>query len=227
MRDARDDTPQPPAPGRLDALRALVAAKFPAQPLPAASRFRTGRAALDLHGGLRQGALTEACGTPGAGSLLLAALLEAAARDSFLVGLIDAAGSFEPEDWPEAQLRRLLWVMGRDVPSSLKAADLLLRDGNLPILVLDLQMLPPRALRRIPAGTWHRFHKVIEPLATVLLVLTPRPLVEGAAARIALGLKTDLDALHRPRAALAEQWEARIFERGAAPAPPESTRRTA
>jgi len=42
-----------------------------------------------------------------------------------------------------------------------KATDLLLHDGNLPLVLLDLQFLPSRALRKIPPSTWHRFGRLV------------------------------------------------------------------
>ncbi len=130
------------------------------------------------------------------------------------MALVDAADVFEPADWPPAQLDRLLWIMAGGVGRSLKAADLLVRDSNLPVLVLDLQMVPPRELQRIPSSTWHRFQRLLEETATVFVVLTPQPMVEGAACRMALHLDAELSALHRPRRELLGELSCRIFERG-------------
>ena len=99
---------------------------------------------------------------------------------------------------------------------AIRTADILLRDGNLPIVILDLHMLPAVQLRRIPASTWHRFQRVIEPTATVLTVLTPQPMVEGAAARMAIRTELTLDAMHFLRPALWERLDVQIFERGTA-----------
>jgi hypothetical protein len=200
--------------GELAALRTLVAEKFPQAARSPAGRLATGCPALDGRGGLMRGALTEVCGSTAGGMLVLCALLEAAVREGFFLALIDAADAFEPADWPEPQLDRLLWVRCRESGMALKAADLLVRDGNLPALLLDLQGLPARQLQRIPANTWHRFHRVVESSATVLLVLTPRPLVEGAPCRIAVRLEAPWQALTTPRPRLLETLNAQIFERG-------------
>jgi hypothetical protein len=137
-------------------------------------------------------------------------------RDGFFVGLIDAANSFEPSDWTDEHLSRILWVMCGAAGPAIKAADILLRDGNLPVVILDLQMLPMSQLQCIPASTWHRFQRVIEPTATVLTVMTPQPVVEGAAARMAIRTDLTLDAMHLPRPALWEHLDVQIFERGTA-----------
>jgi len=203
---------------QMAALRQLVEEKFPSPSSASPSRrLLTGCPFLDQQGGLRRGALTEICGPAAGGQIALISLLKMAQREGLLTGLIDAADSFEPADWPESQLRRLLWVRSGQVDLALKAADYLLRDGNIPLLVADLQIAPPRQLRRISASTWHRFHRVIENSATMLVLLTPYPMVEGVTVRMALQTGFRLNALHERRATLMLQLKGQIFERGQAP----------
>jgi len=201
---------------RLEALRTLVAEKFPQSPRRLEGRLRIGCKAFDQKGGFLRGAITEVCGSRAGGSLLLAAVVDAAARDGLFVGFIDAANSFEPSDWTDEHLRRILWVVCGAAGPAIRAADILLRDGNLPVVILDLQMLPILQLRRIPVSTWHRFQRVIEPTATVLTVLTPQPVVEGAAARMAIRTDLTLEAMHLPRPALWEHLDVQVFERSTA-----------
>jgi hypothetical protein len=200
----------------MEALRALVAEKFPQSPRRQEGRLSIGCKAFDQKGGFLRGAVTEVCGSIAGGVLLLAAVVNTAMRDGFFVGLIDAANSFEPSDWKDEHLSRILWVMCGAAGPAIKAADILLRDGNLPVVILDLQMLPMSQLQCIPASTWHRFQRVIEPTATVLTVMTPQPVVEGAAARMAIRTDLTLDAMHLPRPALWEHLDVQIFERGTA-----------
>lgn len=200
--------------GQLAALRALVAEKFPQTTQARSGRLRTGCEALDRKGGLIRGCLTEVCGSLAGGQMVISALLEAAARETFFLSLIDGADAFEPADWPEEQLGRLLWVRCREAEAALKAADILLRDGNLPVLLLDLQMAPVRQLRRIPANTWHRFHRVVENSATILLVLTPQPMIEGAPSRIAVRVASPWKAMNESRRQLLDELVAQAFERG-------------
>lgn len=200
---------------RMEALRTLVAEKFPQPPRRFEGRLRMGCETFDQKGGFLRGAVTEVCGSNAGGSLLLAAVGDAAVRDGFFVGLVDAANSFEPSDWADEQLRRILWVMCGTAAPAIRAADILLRDGNLPMVILDLQMLPRPQLWRIPASTWHRFQRIIEPGATVLVVLTPQPMVEGVATRIAIRTNLTLNAMDLPRPALWDHLDVQIFERGA------------
>ena len=199
---------------QLAALRTLIAEKFPSAGSPAVGRWRTGCGSLDGRGGLSRGALTEVCGSSGGGQLVLAAVLEMAVREGFFLALIDGADALEPADWPEEQLRRLLWVRCGGSQSALKATDLLIRDGNLPVLLLDLQIVPLTQLRRIPVSTWHRFHRVLEHSESILLVLTPRPLVEAAPCRMAVRTETARAPWAMPRKLLLENLQVRIFERG-------------
>ena len=134
----------------MEALRALVAEKFPQSPRRLEGRLPIGCKAFDQKGGFLRGAITEVCGSSAGGSLLLAAVVDAAVRDGFFIGLIDAANSFEPSDWADEHLRRILWVMCGAAGPAIRAADILLRDGNLPVVILDLQMLPSRAVAAHP-----------------------------------------------------------------------------
>ncbi|HEY5811657.1 MAG TPA: hypothetical protein VIT23_03270 [Terrimicrobiaceae bacterium] len=201
---------------RLEMLRTLVAEKFPQPTRRSPSRFCLSCKAFDQKGGFLRGAISEVCGSRAGGSLLLTAMVEAAMRNGFFVGLVDAADSFEPADWADEQLRRILWVMCGGAALAIKAADILLRDGNLPVLIMDLQMLPLQQLQRIPVSTWHRFQRIIEPTDTVFAILTRQPIVEGAAARLAIQTELTLEAMHLPRPALWEHLHVQVFERGSA-----------
>src|SRR5437879_2664571 len=128
-------------------LRQLLAERFPQAPDRPAARMETGFAQLDdlLGGGLPQGAITELIsGQPSAGSaLFIAAMLNAAAGRNHFVALIDGCDAFDPQNVESAALAHLLWLRCRDAAQALKAADLLLRDGNLPLIILDLRSNPP------------------------------------------------------------------------------------
>ena len=202
---------------QLEALRSLVAEKFPPSPRRGNGRLLTDCRPFDQKGGFLQGAITEVCGSSAGGSLLLAALGNAAGRDGFFIGFIDAVNSFEPADWADEHLRRILWVMCGEAAPAIRAADILLRDGNLPVVILDLQMVPAGQLRRIPVSTWHRFQRVLEPTGTVFVVLSSQPLVESVPVRMAIRTDLSLEAMHIPRAALWKDLQVQVFERGAAP----------
>ena len=196
------------------AIRELLAQKFPVCELRPSGMLPTGLASLDrAEGGLRRGALTELAGSLSAGGLFVEAMLAVLRQERCFGALIDGGRSFDPQSGHPGALRRLLWVLCEDAEQAMKATDLLLRDGNLPLLIVDLQQLPLRNLRRIPASTWHRFQRLVEPTATALVVITPQPMVEGATVRVAIRNRWPLSVMRVRRTNLLTQLEARVFAR--------------
>ncbi|MBA3960520.1 MAG: hypothetical protein H0X40_01275 [Chthoniobacterales bacterium] len=172
-------------------LRKLLAERFPQETLPAGSCLTTGVRQLDevLTGGLTKGAITEVSSVPPqAGSAtLVAALLEQACRERYFIALIDGRDSFDPESiGDDAILRHLLWVRCGKASEALQAADLLLRDGNFPLVILDLVLNPALELRRIPASNWYRLQRLVEPAPTAFLVLTPQSMIASAQWKLCL-----------------------------------------
>lgn len=196
------------------ALRALLAEKFPSHERSSSEMLPTGWEAFDrAEGGLRRGALTELAGSLSAGALFVEVMLALVRREKCFAALIDGARTFDAESCPPEALRRLLWVRCDGAAAAMKAADLLLRDGNLPLIIVDLQPLPPRELQRIPANTWHRFQRLVEETGTAFIVLTPRPMVEAAGVRIAVQNTWPLGAMRERRRALLPQLRAQVFNR--------------
>jgi hypothetical protein len=185
-------------------LRQLLAEKFPglrtrADELSARTRdfWPTGLPQIDvpLHGGLPRSALTEIVAEKrgSGGALLLNALLRRALHEKQFVALIDGEDSLDVTQLGE-DLSRLLWVRCHSSIEAMKAADLLLRDGNLPVVLLDLALNPPAQLRKIPATTWYRFQRITELSSAVCIVFTPRPMISPAHARITLQSRFTLRA---------------------------------
>ena len=192
-------------------LRTLLAEKFPATPATPVSFMATGLPPIDnATGGLPRSALTECSGSVAGVSLLLHALLGAVTSQRAFAALIDPASAFDPCGVPPHFLPRLLWVRPENAERSLKAADLLLRDGNLPLVMLDLHGETPRRLHRLPATSWHRLQRLAEAGTAVLLVLTPQPSIEAARLRIVLRTSLTLEAVASPRTELAAGLEVTI-----------------
>lgn len=171
---------------KLDDLRRLLAEKFPGVAPQPGGVLPTGLAQVDgLEGGLRRAALTELCSPSGAGALFIDAMLRAVCRARCFAALVDVARSFEPPPAASpAVLAHLLVVFCQGSRQGVQATDLLLRDGNLSLVLLDLQRAPARDLQRIPASAWHRLQRLAEQTAAAIVVLTPRPMVEAAQVRI-------------------------------------------
>lgn len=195
-------------------LKRLLGEKFPVSERKPGGVLPTGLAAVDdVEGGLRRAAATEIHGSTGSGALFLQAMLRACVRQKCFVALVDMGRSFEPASHSTSALSRLLVVFCEDMIRAIKATDLLLRDGNLSVVLLDLQMAAPEELRKIPASTWHRFQRLLEQTTLTLVILTPHPMIEGAHVRIAVEKNWTLPAQRRRRNELTREMPMRVFPR--------------
>jgi hypothetical protein len=204
----------------LAAIRETLAARFSeAMPLPV-RHWATGWAEIDaLEGGVPHNAVTELCSAAGCGGFFLHQVLASLRERRGLAALVDGGRAFDPGSYEAAALARLLTVFCETAEQSVKVTDLLLRDGNLPLVLLDLQALPLRNIGRIPSSTWHRFQRLVERSGTALVVMTLQPIVEAARVRITLRANWSLSALQRPRRELFEHIQAQVFRRGRQIAP--------
>lgn len=144
-------------------------------------------------------------------SLWIAGLLaepEAAAEFPQFV-LVDGGDGFDPASFSAAACSQLLWVRCAKIQQALKAADLLVRDGNVPFVILDLCGLPAAALRSIPAAAWWRLKQLCETGGCRLVVLAPAPLVPSASLRLTLSSGLTLGDFDLPRNELLPRVAAR------------------
>jgi recA bacterial DNA recombination protein len=187
-------------------LRQLLAERFPRESLPPSMRLRTGLRNFDaaLDGGLTKGAITElTSASANAGSAtLIAALLDQASRNRSFLALIDGRDSLDPQSIGNGALRHLLWIRCRKASEAVQAADLLLRDGNFPLVILDLVLNPVAELGRIPASHWYRLQRLVEPAPTAFLVLTPRSMISSAQWKLGLENQWTLPQLDSEAAVL-------------------------
>jgi hypothetical protein len=180
-------------------LRRLLAERFPQTSVSGADWLRTGLPVIDAAiGGLPKNAITELSSQNlSAGSaLLIHALLQRAHRTGFFVALIDGQDSFDPQPAGQA-LPHLLWVRCRHAAQAVQAADLLLRDGNFPLVILDLVLNASDELRKIPQTHWYRLQRLVEVAPTAFLVLTRRSMIGSAQLKLSLENTwrlSDLDA---------------------------------
>ena len=174
-------------------LRKLLAERFPQPFTPPAHRVATGLPAIDeaIGGGLPKSAVTELSSPKmSAGSaLLLYALLQSAQRSGHFLALVDGRDSFDPSalgGLGNRRLRNLLWVRCTKALDAVKAADLLLRDGNFPLVVLDLVLNASAELRKIPQTSWYRLQRLVETAPTAFLVLTRTSIISSAQLKLSL-----------------------------------------
>jgi hypothetical protein len=197
-----------PASSQLVALRHLLAARFPSAPRASARTLRTGIPELDhATGGLPLGALTEiVCSAPSCGGhLLLGQLLAVTRTTRTRVALIDGADSFDPASFADDLLAHLVWVRCASTTAALQAADLLARDANLGLVLLDLRRAPAADLRRTPSTHWYRLQRAVAPTDLAFVIETPCATVPSAQVRFALTALHPVEALDHDRPALAAQ----------------------
>lgn len=207
----------PPIAAKIIELRAQLKTQFPEA--HAESRFRQmeeppvvpkfGLPCLDQHA-VPPGSVVEIVGprwSCGSG-LLLAGVLEAALRQGGYAALVDGRDAFDPQSLPADLLQRLLWVRCRKVEQVTRCADLLLRDGNLPLVIADLQLNAARDLQRVPGSTWFRLRALAESRGACFFAFTPCQTVAGVRLRLLVDQRLGLDALDRPRLDLVRSLQA-------------------
>ena len=176
--------------GKIVDLRALLADRFPASPAPPPAILATGLPALDqtIGGGLRKGSITEFISPNlSAGSAsFVAAMIRAACRDCYFLALIDGRDSFDPEPFGNPVLRHLLWLRCHTTSEAIKSADLLLRDGNFPVVLIDLVLNPANEVRKVPQTSWYRLQRLVEATSTAFVVLTRCNTVSSAQLKIVI-----------------------------------------
>src|SRR6266513_1247694 len=176
--------------GKIIDLRNLLASLFPHPPMLVGTRLVTGLAFVHqpVGGGLPKGAITELISPRrSAGSAsLVHGFIRSAYCDKYFVALIDGRDSFDPCALANSILGQLLWVRCTKVLEAVKAADLLLRDGNFPLVIVDLVLNPPQELRKIPQTSWYRLQRLVESSPTACLILSRQSMVSSAQLKIVL-----------------------------------------
>lgn len=193
------------APDKLANLRQLLAERFPTVPRTTGRVLATGIPAIDeATGGIPLSAITEIiCASPSCGGhLLIGQLLAATRATRTRVALIDSTDSFDPASFDEDLLAHLVWVRCASTTVALSAADLLARDANLGLVVLDLRRAPEADLRRTPSTQWYRLQRAVEATDLSLVVETPHASVPSAQVRFKLTTSHGAEALDRERATL-------------------------
>lgn len=196
-------------------LRQLLAERFGPTELPDEEAYVTGLPALD-EADIPRAALTEIVSNPAAGpggALLLYGLLHSIASRGDRIILIDGKDAFAPKALPNRDLKRILWTRCREAGEAIKAADLAVRDGNVPLVVLLLTLNPHGELCRIPATVWQRLQMVAEKSAVTLLVFTPQAQVGCARLRLSVGGAFPLDSLQLCRDEILPALDLRVERR--------------
>src|SRR5437868_12882436 len=185
-------------------LRRALAQRFPQRAQTATTVLPTHHSFLDqiTGGGFPKGAITEVISPrASAGSAsLIHALLGSAQRDQHFVALIDGSDSFDPGSSDNSALQHLLWVRCRKTFDAIKAADFLLRDGNFPLVIVDLVLNSPEELRKIPQTSWYRLQRLAEAVPTVCLIINRQGIIGSAQLKIVLENSWTLQTLEKENA---------------------------
>lgn len=171
-------------------LRNLLAERFPHPSCTTTRPLITGLPCLEeaIGGGLPRAAITELISpeTSAGSASLIRGFIHCAYRDHYFLALIDGRDSFDPCGLDNVQLQHLLWVRCSKASEGMKAADLLLRDGNFPLVIIDFLLNAPEELRKIPQTNWYRLQRLVEVLPTACLVLTRYEMVSSAQLKLVL-----------------------------------------
>lgn len=90
----------------------------------------------------------------------------------------------------------------------LRAADLLVQDGNVPLVLLDATGLPRRDLDALPPSAWWRLNQTVERTGGRLVVMAPYPLVPSASLRLSLSASLSLSDFDESRDELVNRLHA-------------------
>ena len=201
----------PPSSSKVAALRSLLSARFPERSRRSAGVVTTGVDPIDyaLGGGLPTSRITEIISPlPGSGGqTLLSQLLHATRAARQRIALIDGANAFSPEEIVPDDLKHLVWIRAQGASEAFAAADILARDGNYAVIVLDLRGLAERTLLKTSATIWHRLRHAAEESPAALLVQTTTALVPAVPRRLVLYRLFSLENRKRFRAELAHGIE--------------------
>lgn len=163
-------------PTTVDALRDVLRRRFPGTTLlerPDRGCFASGIPALDdaLPGGLPRGAITLFSGGPSSGktALALTFVSEATLAGHAVAWVHLGAFSAPSAAWAGVALDQLLTVRAASEVQALRCADLLVRAGALPLVVLDW------AGRSGAGARWMRLQQLVATGRVAVLVLAPPP----------------------------------------------------
>jgi hypothetical protein len=126
------------------------------------------------------------------------------------VVLVDGGEGFDPDSFTRGACSRVLWVRCGSALGMIQAGDLMVRDGNIPTVIMDAVGMDVKQLRSIPASAWWRLKQGAEKTGCRLLVMSPVPLVPCASLRLALAADLSLEDFDQPRSELLSRLQARL-----------------
>lgn len=164
----------------------------------------SGASAVDmaLGGGYPPGKITEIVEklpSRGAQSLIHESIRLSRKRQQF-VALVDANNQFDPQSELEIHLQSLLWVRCPRTSDAIKACDILIRDGNFPLLLVDLRVRPGQLPIGVRPQAWYRIQRVSEQSQIAFVALTSSSSIPCAHHRLQLTQALELSLMDDPMA---------------------------
>jgi hypothetical protein len=133
-----------------------------------------------------RGRITEITGPASSGrTTLLHSILAASTQAGEFVVVVDTNDAFDPCSAATAgvELSKLIWIRcNGNVEHAMRSADLVIHSGGFGVVAVDLAEAAEAGLNRIPATTWFRWRRAVEPTQTVLAIVAGRPLAKSCAA---------------------------------------------
>ena len=128
----------------------------------------------------------------------------------FYAAFIEAQPQWAPDYLPDAALRHVLWTRCSGSEQALKAADVLVRDENFQLVIVDLRQLSHRALQKIPQTDWYRLQRISQSQSSTLVIATPYPVIAAAQMRIEVQSAFSIESFHEQRSQLWPQIKAEV-----------------
>jgi hypothetical protein len=203
----------------LDDLRGMMREKFPEahasqdtyRVLQKGNVYRTGVPCLD-EAGIVEGTVTEVASTGlsnGSAVLLASLILKARAQRRF-IALVDGMDSFDPQGLGPDACDLLLWLRCRTLDEAVKVTDLLLRDGNVRLVLCDLVLNSAKELRQVPNNVWYRLRNLAEESGVAFIVFTPMSLITCAHLRLVLDKTLTMSAFDQTLEEIEQDLKPRI-----------------
>lgn len=170
------------------------------------SRWSSGREDWDasLGGGWAQGQLTELIApevSTGSG-LVMAQLLARARQERRYVILLDVGQGFSMEGFSANDLETLLWVGCGSAKEAIKALDVVSRDENFFLFLIDLRDSEPSDWRSVRASQWYRVLGQLRQRESVALLFARQAVTAAAKQRLELKQRLSWESLEGEREVL-------------------------
>jgi len=121
--------------------------------------------------------------------------------------VVDGADGFDPASFSARVCARLLWVRCRkSAMEMIKAADWVVRDGNVPLVLVDATGLVRRELAKVPTAAWWRLKQSTERTGCRLVVVAQTELVPSAGRRWRISMGLELVDFAASREELLGRW---------------------